>query len=368
MLIAPVLWNILNRVSMKRELFEKFLSNTCTEEELDKIFRLIKDDYLNVTWQKWAEEEWEKKQEVQLPDDSEFDSMLDKIHLKINIRNHTQLNQNKTKGTVFITYITRVAAILLLPVLAFHFYALYRNSLESEYFANSGSDSIEVVSPVGSRSVVQLADGTVVYLNYSSKLKYPQKFRGKKRSVVLSGEAYFKVAHNTKQSFVVRTGKLDIEALGTEFNVLAYPEEKNIETTLVNGKVKVRKTGQNGEMNDAVTMVPGQHLSYNQKTGMISNEHCNIEKYISWKEGKLVFKDESIVTIANKLGKWYNVDFEFDDKESMEYTYTATFVDENLYQILDLLKLATPIEYKILPREKLPNGTFSKQKIIIKKR
>lgn len=100
----------------------------------------------------------------------------------------------------------------------------------------------------------------------------------------------------------------------------------------------------------------------------MSNEQGNIEKYISWKDGKLIFKDESIVNIANKLGRWYNVEFVFADKKSMEHTYTATFVDESLYQILDLLKLATPIEYTIPPRRKLPNGTFSKQKVIIKSR
>jgi ferric-dicitrate binding protein FerR (iron transport regulator) len=161
---------------------------------------------------------------------------------------------------------------------------------------------------------------------------------------------------------------MTIAALGTEFNVLAYPDEKVFETTLVNGKVKIGKTEQSGRIHDLKTMAPGQHFTYNHTTGKVSNVQENIEKYISWKDGKMIFKDESIVNIANKLGRWYNVDFVFADKESMEHTYTATFVDESLYQILDLLELATPIEYKILPRKKLPNGTFSKQKVIIKKR
>jgi ferric-dicitrate binding protein FerR (iron transport regulator) len=185
---------------------------------------------------------------------------------------------------------------------------------------------------------------------------------------VLSGEAYFKVAHNPLQPFVVKAGKLNVTALGTEFNVLAYSSEKNIETTLVNGKVKIEKMGQNGKLQEVRTLDPLQHFTYDRLSGRISNSEGNIEKYISWKDGKLIFKDESIMNIAAKLGRWYNVDFEFADKESMEHTYTATFVDESLYQILDLLSLATPIEYKIPSREKLSNGTYSKQKVIIKSR
>ncbi len=353
---------------MERELFERYLNNNCSSEEIDRIICFIKDNSLDEKWKEWAWEEWEKKQDTKLTDDQDFESLLDKIHHKINLSESARITNNKRALTVILSYLTKVAAILFLPVLAFLFYSLAKNSPVSEKFTNLVSDSIEIVSPVGSRSEIQLADGTVVFLNYGSKLKYPQKFLGKTRTVVLSGEAYFKVAHNPQTPFLVKTSKLTITALGTEFNVLAYPEEKVFETTLVNGKVKVGKTEQSGRIRDLETMTPGQHFTYNHTTGKVSNVPENIEKYISWKDGKMIFKDESIVNIANKLGRWYNVDFVFADKESMEHTYTATFVDENLYQILDLLELATPIEYKILPRKKLPNGTFSKQKVIIKKR
>jgi ferric-dicitrate binding protein FerR (iron transport regulator) len=184
----------------------------------------------------------------------------------------------------------------------------------------------------------------------------------------LSGEAYFKVTHNPEKPFVVKTNGMNITALGTEFNVLVYPDENNIETTLVNGKVKIEKHTENGGLKNVGIMVPGQHVNYNKLTNEIWSETGNIERYISWKEGKLVFKDESIVKVTNKLSRWYNVEFEFADDELLEYPYTATFVDESLTQILDLLKLATPIDYKISLREKLPNGTFSKQKVTIWKR
>lgn len=352
---------------MEKELFEKFLKNSCTEEELDKIIRLIRNDFSNDFWKKWAEEEWQKNQEIRFLDDNNFEGLLDKIHHKININEQLREEERKPAKKGFITYLTRAAAILLLPVLGFLFYTQFRNTSKTAEYAGLTSDSIEIVTPVGSRSQIQLADGTIVYLNYGSKLKYPQKFRSKTRNVVLTGEAYFKVAHNPQKPFVVNAGKLKIAALGTEFNVSAYSDEKIIQTTLVNGKVRIEKVGLNAEI-DMDIMKPGQHHRYNQETGIVLNEFDDIEKYISWKDGKLIFKDESIVTITNKLGRWYNVDFEFQDRESMDFTYTATFIDENLNQILDLLKLATPIDYKILSRKKLADGTFSKQKVIIKKR
>ncbi len=115
-------------------------------------------------------------------------------------------------------------------------------------------------------------------------------------------------------------------------------------------------------------MIPGQHVKYNIETEKIESKVGDIEKYVAWKDGKLIFKNESIVTIANKLSRWYNVEFEISDPEVREFTYTATFVDETVIQILDLMCIATPIKYKTLPRNKLPDGTFSKQKIKIEKK
>lgn len=352
---------------MDKKLFEKYLSNTCSSNELDLIVKLIKDDDLTGEWQKWAKEEWQKKQEPELLNESDLSMLLDKIHHKININNQVRLN-NKLRISVFISKIGKVAAILFLPVLSILLYLILKISPELENYSCLTSDSIEIVTPVGSRSVIQLEDGTEVYLNFGSKLKYPQKFRGNKRKVTLTGEAYFKVAHNPGKPFVVQTNNLNIVALGTEFNVSAYPDERNIETTLVKGKVKIESVNKKGKPDDIATMIPGQHLVYNQENGNVQTDQSNIEKYIAWRDGKMVFKDESIVVVARKLERFYGVEFEFADKESMQITYTATFVDEGLFQILDLLKLATPIEYKVIARKKLPDGTFSKQKIIIKSR
>ena len=351
---------------MEKELLKKYLENNCIEKELEEVIRLIKNDSLNLAWKKEALNIWKDFDGTEQLDETSSNSILDKIHHKINISSQNTLNNKKSLLSTITSYLAKAAAILFIPVTALLFYTISKDKIEQENLTKLKIDSIEIASPVGSRSEIQLADGSVVYLNHGSKLKYPQRFYGNTRGVILSGEAYFKVVHNPEMPFVVRTtGGLNITALGTEFNVLAYPDENNIEATLVNGKVKIEKHTENEGLKDVGVMIPGQHVNYSKLNDDIWSEMGNIERYISWKEGKLVFKDESIVTIGNKLSRWYNVEFEFEDAEALEYPYTATFVDESLTQILDLLKLATPIDYKILSREKLHNGTFSKQKVVI---
>jgi ferric-dicitrate binding protein FerR (iron transport regulator) len=234
-------------------------------------------------------------------------------------------------------------------------------------YANLSVDSIEVIAPVGSRTVVQLSDGSTVHLNYGSKLKYPQNFIGETRVVNLIGEGYFEVAHNPDKPFIVNTTRLNVKALGTVFNVLAYPDEGNIETTLVEGKVVLEQSENGFKTKSIGAMEPGQHVNYNLNTGVVSSTKGSVEKYIAWKNGKMVFEDTPITRIAERLSRMFNVDIEVAD-DIKDYIYTVTFVDEPLFQILDLMTIATPVSYKALPRKKLPDGTFTKQKIIIERK
>ena len=348
---------------MTEELLKKFLNDQCTEEELQEVVEWVKNNALSHHSLSLGLHDWKNfEADEAMFELEDFDSLLDKIHHKINVGNRQVKKQSFASLT---TWITRAAAILLFPVLGILFYMLADRQAGFNKFTDLVIDSLEIVTPVGSQTVLQLSDGSEVYLNHGSKLKYPQKFTGKTREVFLSGEGYFKVAHHPELPFVVKTSKLSITALGTAFNVLAYPGENVIETTLVEGKVVVNQTGdqQNGSI--VGTMIPGQHVSYNTETGKVHSTQGDIERYVAWKDGRLIFKNESIVTITNRLSRWYNVEFEFKDELAREFTYTATFVDETLFQILDLMTIATPVSYKVLPRFKLSDGTFSKQKIII---
>jgi len=260
-----------------------------------------------------------------------------------------------------------VAAILFVPMLGLAWYLGSTHVAVSEISRDFQVDTLEIIAPVGSRSVVQLSDGTEVDLNYGSRIKYPRVFTGDYREITLSGEAYFKVAHNPEKPFVVKTTGIQVKALGTEFNVHAYPNDVTIFTTLVKGEVVLEKTI-NGKKDESIgTMIPGQHVAYQVNSGIITSTQGNIEKYIAWKDGKLVFDNEPITGVAEKLGMMFNTEIEVAD-EVKHLTYTVTFVNDPLFLILDLMTETTPITYKTFPRKKLPDGTFTKQKIRIEKR
>ena len=138
--------------------------------------------------------------------------------------------------------------------------------------------------PRGGEYNLQLADGTKVYLNAGSSLRYPVRFTGKRREVTLSGEGYFEVAKDSTQPFVVRAGDVDVRVLGTAFNVNAYPEKETVATTLVEGRVQVNyKTGQQ-------VIQPGMQLVYDKQNGKVDVSVVDTEVYTSWKDGYYYFK------------------------------------------------------------------------------
>jgi ferric-dicitrate binding protein FerR (iron transport regulator) len=344
---------------MTKEILIKFLNNRCTEAELKEVIRWAKTGALTKEGKKLGFDDWKNYQEEDgLGSDEKFSALFDKIQKKI--------DKPLTLPTL-TRWMARAAAILFIPLLGVVFYMLSNNNIQSGKYADLAVDSLEIIAPIGSRTVVQLSDGTEVNLNYGSRIKYPRIFTGDTREITLTGEGYFDVAHNPEQPFVVKTGKLNVKALGTEFNVHAYPDDDVVATTLVEGKVVIEKTI-SGEKTETVgALVPGQHVAYNLKSGKILSTIGGIEKYIAWKDGKLVFDNEPITQVAEKLSRMFNVEIEVAEN-AKQNTYTVTFANDPLFLILDLMKETTPVTYKAFPRKKLADGTFSKQRIRIEKR
>ena len=350
---------------MTKELILKYLNNRCTKEELNEVLQWFSSNPENGDDKKRIFEIWENYgSEKAIIDDKRLSHLYDKIQQKIDVDTVKLEEHMKSSLSVVATWMIRVAAVLLIPVLAFLFYTLSERNSDVKIVASMSIDSIEVIAPIGSRTIVQLSDGSKVHLNYGSTLKYPQIFYGETREVILIGEAYFDVAHNPDKPFIVKAGKLNIKAVGTEFNVQSYSGEDAVSTTLVEGKVLLEKQLPYFKTEILGSMKPGQHVEYSSKTGKIISSVGNVEKYIAWKDGKLIFDDTSIEQITEKLSRMFNVDIDVDDNIK-DYYYTVTFMDEPLSQILDLMTIATPVNYKILPRKKLPDGTFTKQKVII---
>lgn len=215
----------------------------------------------------------------------------------------------------------------------------------------------EIIVPVGEKSQIELSDGTHVWINSGSKLKYPVSFGKTSREVYLSGEAFFDVTHREKQSFVVNTQDSRVKVLGTAFNVKAYPEDPKTLTTVVRGLVSVqRMIGRKEEKLVKPTQMAVVHKS-DHEIDPVSNktlpaiqviEHVNVDAVTCWKNQLLVFADEPLEDMALKMERWFNVHIEIPDTTLRLERYNGKFVhNETIYEVLEAIKQTTSIKYVV---------------------
>lgn len=294
---------------------------------------------------------WERIQQLQTMQKYNASEALVKVNQKI----------QKTKTVRLFSVLQKIAAVLILPLIITTVYLA--TNFQPQKVAKSEWHTIK--TPPGIRSEFVLPDGTKVILNSKTTLIYPVAFNGVTRNVKLNGEAYFDVAENKKQPFIVNTGKINIEVTGTEFKASNYANEDLTEIVLVEGNVRLFQGDYFGQKEIIKAMVPGEKASFIASENKLYYENVEVEKYISWKNGILMFRDDSMQEIVRRLNRWYNVEIQLTGKDLGDYVYTATFQDESLYQILELLKLSAPIDYKIKNRHKNTDQTFSKMEIEI---
>jgi len=257
------------------------------------------------------------------------------------------------KQISFLGIIQRVAAILLLPVIVASAYYFYSEKTNHNQFSTVYNT---VETPLGMRSSLTLPDGTKVWLNAGSSISYPVLFANNFRRVSLIGEAYFEVKKDKKWPFMVNTKNMNVLVTGTTFNCNAYPENDQVQTVLVEGEVTIV----NQSSTELATMYPGELATFNNSNQQITKTKTDLQKYIAWKSGKLMFRDDKMNKVVEKLERWYNVEFEIEDPEIANYIYTATFIDESLDQVLKMLTLSAPIRYTISERNKQADQTFAK--------
>ncbi len=202
--------------------------------------------------------------------------------------------------------------------------------------SNQGSTSAynTIETPKGGQYLVKLPDGTQVWLNAASSLKFPLAFSAKERKVVLTGEGYFEVAKDKSKPFRVMSGNQMVEVLGTHFNINSYADEGNIKTTLVEGRVKVHSAA---KTNTDLILVPGQQ-AINTGQLMSLNANPDIEEIISWKEGSFQFNDSSLSSIMRQLSRWYDVDVEFVGQVPDYHFRGRISRDTPITQIFEILK------------------------------
>lgn len=204
----------------------------------------------------------------------------------------------------------------------------------------AGYNSIE--TPRGGQYQLNLPDGTKIWLNSASSLKYPVSFAAlKERRVELSGEAYFEVAKDKIHPFIVKSGRQQIQVLGTHFDVNAYPDEQLIKTTLLEGSVK---------LNEQVVLKPGeQSLLTGEK---FSVKEVNVNDAIDWKNGEFVFTNESLTSILKKVSRWYDVEIKYIHNPVNMPTFTGSVSrSENISGVLKMLEETSNVRFSVEGRQ-----------------
>lgn len=195
-------------------------------------------------------------------------------------------------------------------------------------------------TPTGGQYNIVLADGTKVYLNAVSSIKYPTQFNGDQRMVELDGEAYFEVAKNKNKPFIVKSGDQDIEVLGTHFNVHAYDNESVVKTTLLEGSVAVNYK------NQKAILKPGQQSNVSDKFNKITIKQVDTEAAIAWKNGRFKFDNADLKTVMRQLERWYGIKVEYRGDVSDVRFNGGTFMNKNLSEVLKVLELSN-IKFKV---------------------
>ena len=261
---------------------------------------------------------------------------------------------DKTKKIIW--NFTRNAAAILLPLLLLLQYVI------QPLLKNSPQEIITIYSAPGLVTKAVLPDGSEVWLNSQSELSYPRQFTGNERIVQLMGEAYFKVVSDNKNRFnVVTPDKTIISAYGTEFNINAYTQDSEYVVTLAKGNVDVSLN----DSSEKQSLIHGQKLVVNPMTKIVEVFAADTYLETAWKDGKMVLRREGINNIAQKLSRKFGVVIQVEGNTTNDYQFTATFVNESLEDILELLKLSTSLDYTISTQKKRHDDTFSQKTVTL---
>lgn len=261
---------------------------------------------------------------------------LSLIHFKSRIQ-----KQNK-KVSLYRTWsvMQKVAAVLFIPVLV----------LSAYLFMQVGEKQvrmIEVRTNPGVVSKFELPDGTKVWLNAGSTLSYPENFWPERRLVQLTGQGYFEVTKNPDKPFIVEVDPTySVEVLGTTFNISAYKDDEIIETTLVEGSVKLNISAGSGKEVSQI-LKPNEKAEFFRTTNKLNIESVNADYDTAWRNGEMIFRNNSMGQVLRMLSRHYNVQFDVKDKDVLNSIITARFKDEQLPQVMEYLKLASGVKYKI---------------------
>ncbi len=358
---------------MDISLIYKYLTGSLSAEELKTLLEWVNADKKNSTLFSMLKNTWAVSYQAGKMSAEEVQAEYTRFRTRLEQPEHSGQNDlfsDKPRLT-FGKVLLRIAAVILFLYGGATTFMIFHPAEKTEYN--------EIRTRNGEKSQLVLADGTRIWINSASHLRYPTNVRSRKVRLELEGEAYFEVAKVKGRKFIVEASGLDITALGTAFNVKSYGESGMVETTLEEGKIKI--TGEPGKLkfSQPLLLIPNQRVTiYTAETPGRSNaglsettppgdsdrpesvaskavekpevvllNEPNTDLYTSWKDGRLQFKKERFEDLAVRLERWYDVKITIHDREMKDWRYTGTFVNETIEQALAALSLSMHFSYNI---------------------
>lgn len=313
------------------DIISKYLSKSATEEEKEYLLQWLEEKEENKKQFKKTYDLWIYTNAL-LTDDTEMEAALARLKKRTSPR-------QKKKTLLFPphSYRMRVAAcILLLLSIGYTGYWLGDHKDQKLVTMNH-----LLIGPDGKGEYL-LPDGSTVWLNANSVLKYPETFTGEKRTVQLEGEALFEVKEDRKKPFFVKADGLDIEVVGTRFLARNYPRKNMVQTVLVNGSVKI-----SGDyFAETRILHPGELLTYNKQTGQTDLQKVSTDDYTNWIHSKMVFDKTNLAKVIINLEKWFDVEIVATPELVRNTHMSFTVRRESLEEVLKNMSLTAPIDYK----------------------
>lgn len=350
------------------EIIRNYLEGNGAEEELKFLLNWIKESKENIRYFNNVCSLWENSGNV-ADNENDTEIALKKLNDRIQMfGKEARLELEDDNSNQFIIWRIAAVALVLVGLSAFLYFALSKRAhktLDAQF--------ITAIAPKSQKSQLILADGTKVWLNSGTTLKYKSDYGNIDRQIFLEGEAYFEVAKNPSKPFLVYASNIVVKAIGTSFNVKCYLEDNIIETTLIEGKVQVTKSN-NNTVKESVYLNPKERAIFNRLDNklVVTTEQQpektekdkefstysyiqpkSIQSVISWKNEELIFENEPFEELTKRLERWYNVRIRvLDPKVNLENSYTGKFVhNESLEQVLKIIARTTPIKYSFNENE-----------------
>lgn len=338
----------------------KFLSGLATAEETREILRWKNSSLENTKTFKEIELAFNASEIVM--NREKFDASKAFPKFKLRLRKSKVVSFRRSKLRQFVGY--AATAIIAIGLTWFSQKSFHAEGEPAETYQS-------VETPSGAKSLITLVDGTKIWLNAESKLIYPSRFVDSKRVVTLEGEGYFEVAKDKSRPFEVKTSNLSIQVLGTVFNLKSYPEEGVIETTLLEGSVALSKIVNEKKEQEIYQLQPNQQATFIKKKGfltedqviaanlsaseaserssekLIVNSVIDVDRIAAWKDGDMVFKNETFESLAIKLERRYNAKIIFEDEVLRGYRFSGKFDEISIEQALRALQFTSTFNYKI---------------------